>query len=165
MRKKKVARLLGFAAVLLAVVLTVFWYVGHRPIAYHNRTLRNLIGSATQIELSLVPQYGADGYLLESDPPIVLTNRSEIDRVLHCFELPWHLRASDRFHECAGHLVVRVRASSSDEYKIRYDHGKGIYPIHLEEDFPGFCDLPVESCRELNKTFNALGFSDTDLGI
>ena len=165
MKKHRIAKVSGGFAILCTVAMVVFWYVGHRPIAYHNDTLRHLIGSAVRMELSIVPQYGPDGRLLESDPPIVITDRSEIDRILRRFELPWHLRASNRFHECSGHLVVVVTMPGSQQHKIQYDHGKGLYPIYLEDSFPGFCDLPAEACNELNEIFFGLGFSSRDLGI
>ena len=103
MSKNRIAKALGLVAILCAIAGIAFWYLGHRPIAYHNESLHDLIGTANQVELSLAPQYGADGQLLDSDPPLVITGRSEIDQILRCCELPWHLRASNRFHECGGH--------------------------------------------------------------
>jgi hypothetical protein len=165
MRKKRIAKALGVFTIVCVGAVSVFWYLGHRPIDYHNSILRAAIGSATQVELSIVPKYGPDGYLLESEPPIFINDRSEIDRMLRNFELPWHLRASERFHECDGHLVVRIRMPDTTDYKIQYDHGKGIYPIYLEEDFPGFCDLSDDACADLNRYFFTLGFSRDDLGL
>ena len=164
MNKKRLVHKLFVIAIICILATVAFWYSGHRPIAYHNNHLEELIGRATRMELSLVPQYGQDGSLLESEPPVVINDRAEIDKILHHFELPWHLRASNRFHECGGHFIVRVIMQDSKEYKIRYDHGKGIYPIYSKVN-PGFCELTVQSCDELNKIFKGMGFSNRDLGI
>lgn len=164
MNKKRLVHTLGVIASIGILAIVAFWYSGHRAIAYHNDQLEDLIGHATRMELSLVPQYGLDGSLLDSDPPVVINDRAEIDKILHHFDLPWHLRASNRFHECGGHFIVRVIMLDSKEYKIQYDHGKGIYPIYSKVN-PGFCELPLQACVELNKIFKDMGFSSRDLGI
>jgi hypothetical protein len=164
MKKQSLIQTLGGIAIIGILATIAFWHSGHRPIAYHNDNLEDLIGSAIRLELSLVPKYGQDGSLLESEPPVFINDRAEIDKILQYFELPWHLRASNRFHECGGHFIVRVIMPDAREYKIRYDHGNGIYPLYSNEN-PGFCDLPVQACDELNKIFKSMGFSSRDLGI
>jgi hypothetical protein len=102
---------------LLAII--AFWYAGHRPIAYHNSQLGDSIGHATRLELSLVPTYWHDPSRIESNPKVVISDRAEIDKILHLFRIPWHQRASNQFHMCCGHFIVRVIAHDSMEYQIQ----------------------------------------------
>lgn len=159
------ARIVTIIAALGVVAFLAFAWAGHRPIAYHNACLRSAIGTATSIELSLVPQYDRAGWIIPPAPPVVVTQGAEIDRVLRHFQLPWHQRASGLFHECAGLLRVKITLPGSARHTVRYDHGNGIYSISRRDDSPGFCDLPEAACRDLNRYFHSLGYSNNDLGI
>ncbi len=165
MKKSSLIRTIASLVILAVMAALVFWYVGHRPIAYHNSTLRSLIGSASQLEVSRAPHFGADGLLVEPAAAVIITDRSEIDRILRCFELPLSRRASGLFHECGGHLVIRIKSPEGTESVIRYDHGKMFHPISKEGEYPGYCHLPVETCQELNGIFIVRGFSQRDIGF
>ena len=156
---------LGVVIALGSLALILFSYQGHRPIAYHNNLLRSAIGSATRVELTLVPQWAQDGSLRPVKPAVVVTDRSEIDRMLGDFQLPWHQRASGSFHKCAGHLKIKIVTPDSVHHSIKYDHGNGIYPISAGDDSPGFCNLPGDTCSRLNRYFFSLGFTGRDLGL
>jgi hypothetical protein len=123
------------------------------------------IGQASRVEITITPRYGPDGSELPGRPPVVITDRTEIDRMLAPFKLPLHLRASGLFHECGGHLRLRIVMPDSTEHALQYDHGNGIYPIAGGDELPGFCHLPDEACAFLNSHFGSLGFSADDLGI
>jgi hypothetical protein len=150
---------------LAAGAILAFWYSGHRPIARHNASLQAAIGKASRVEITVTPRYGEDGLELPAKPPVVITDRTEIDRMLSHFKLPLHLRATGLFHECGGHLRLRIVMPDSTEHGLRYDHGNGIYPIAKTNELPGFCHLPKNACAFLNGYFASLGYSADDLGI
>lgn len=160
-----VAKILGIAATLCIIAVASIWHIGHRPIAHHNSTLDDLIESATQVELLLVPRYEAGGMPPDSKQAHVITDRKEIEQLLSCLKLPWHLRASGKFHKCDGHLVVVITMPNSKVYEIPYDHGKSIYPISASDDSAGFCNLSPEARDKLNKLLFAKGYSSSDLGM
>ena len=165
LQRKRLARLLARMAILVAGVVLIVWYAGHRPIARHNAALESAIGQAARVEITVTPRLAQDGYLLPAEPPVVITDRSGIDRMLGHFKLPWHQRATGLFHKCAGHLRLRIVMPDSTEHLVRYDHGNGIYPIAKKDEFPGFCHLPEDACTFLNGYFRSLGYSAEDLGI
>jgi hypothetical protein len=151
--------------ILSAVSLVCYWYFGHRPIAYHNDRIRSAIGNAIALEISLVPQIGAGGEFVESKPPKRITDRSQVDKVLRGFILPWYARASGKFHECGGHLEVRIERPDSTSHLVRFDHGNGIYPIDQGDQSPGFSQLSDSACSFLVDYFVSLGYSRRDLGM
>lgn len=153
------------SAILVVGAIFAFWYSGHRPIARHNASLQAAIGNASRVEINVTPRLAQDGSLLPAEPPVVITDRTEIDRMLAPFKLPWRLRATGLTHACAGHLRLRIVMPDSTDYLVRYDHGNGIYPIARKDEFPGFSHLPEDACTFLNGYFSSLGFSADDLGI
>lgn len=165
MLRKKSFRILMSLVLLAAGGILAGWFSGHRPIARHNASLQAAIGQASRVEITVTPRLAQDGYLLPAKPPVVITDRTEIGRMLTPFKLPWHLRATGLFHKCAGHLRLRIVMSDSTEHLVRYDHGNGIYPIARKDEFQGFCHLPEDACVFLNSYFGSLGFSADDLGI
>lgn len=161
-------KLIKFILVICALsIITwlILWAIGHPPIANHNRNIKRAIGSATNLEISIVPRLTGDGTPPITKPSVFVTNRQEIDEMLSHFILPWHLRNSKRMHECDGNLVIKVTMPDSTKFSIRYDHGNGIYPIDDGDDFVGFTDLPKSACSELNKYFLSKGITHRDIGI
>lgn len=164
-QRKRLTRVLARIAILVAGGVFIVWYAGHRPIARHNASLKAAIGQASLVEITVTPRLAQDGFLLPVEPPLIISGRSDIDRMLGHFKLPWHQRASGLFHQCAGHLRLRIVMPDSSEHLVRYDHGNGIYPIARKDEFPGFCHLPEDACAFLNGYFASLGYSADDLGI
>lgn len=164
-QRKRLTRVLARIAILVSGGVLIFWYAGHRPIARHNAALESAVGQASRVEITITPRLAQDGFLLPAAPPVVISDRSDIDRMLGHFKLPWHQRATGLFHKCAGHLRLRIVMPDSTEHLVRYDHGNGIYPIAKKDDFPGFCYLPENACAFLNGYFGSLGYSAEDLGI
>lgn len=165
MKRKRLFRALALSAALAASTILFVWYSGHRPIAYHNASLQAAIGEASRVEITLTPRWGLDGREIPGKVPLIITNRSKIDQMLRHFKLPWYQRASGLSHECSGHLRLSIVMPDSTRHSIRYDHGNGIYPISMGDDFPGFCHLPDEACAFLNGYFGSLGYSHDELGI
>ncbi len=166
MNRTRIIKLLCVFFTLGISALAIFWFSGHRPLANHNSRLHSAIGHASRLELRIDPRYGPDGTsIVWSKPVVTITDRSEIDRTLRNFELPWYQRASGRFHECDGHLRITIVMPDASECLIRYDHGKGIYPISTGGDSPGFSELPLKACSKLNSYFNSIGYSNRDLGF
>ena len=161
----KLVRRLGFLLLVGLIALGVRWFVGNRPIAYHNASVRYALGEAVRIEIEVIPRLKNDGTPEEVADPIRVTSRSEMDELLRQFELPWQMVETGTFHMCSGHLNVRVFMPDSSEYLIRYDHGKGIYPIAGDEENPGFCELSEETCGSLNSYFFSKGLDRRALGI
>ena len=154
-------RIIAVMAVLAALV---FWYRGHRPIAYHNKCLRSAIGHCIRVELTLAPSFDANGVFTEHDPAKILTDREEMDQLLNHFILPLHERGSDKYHECLGHLKINVVMPNTTEYRIHYDHGDRIYPISQDSN-PGYSTLPDATRGKLNSYLQSLGFSPAELGL
>lgn len=155
----------GFLVLGAVAGLFALWLIGHRPIAYHNKTLRGAIGSATSIEISLVSPLAPDGFPLPTRGPTTISDRTEIDSFLSHFLMPVHARGTGEFHKCAGHVRILISLSNGTEHLMQYDHGIGFYPISADDDSPGFCHLHPESSEALNSYLFSLGYDDDDLGI
>jgi len=163
-RKRLLARI--GAGAILCVGATLYWYLGHRPIAFHNECIRSAIEAAVRIEVSTKRQTAApDGTAQPRAKEATVTNREEIVGMLNHLKLPWSMRASRKSHECAGHLRIKIIMPNLPNYDVQYDHGIGIYPVHAGRDNPGFCHLPEESCDYLNHYFTQLGYDKGDLGM
>ena len=165
MKKNRLIKSVGLFLLLGFFVYLFVGYLKHRPIDYHNQRLSSAISNATQVKLSLTPQLGSDGIFIERTPAITLTDRTEIDHLLSHFMLSWHQRASELFHECGGHIKIAIVMPDTSEFLIPYDHGKFIYPIHGSKYSSGYVNLPKNTCSELNRYFQALGYSLKELGI
>lgn len=161
-RAVKVWRLMAILGIALAVT---YWYVGHRPLAYHNRQLRAALASASHLEISLAPLLGPDGLFLESKPPLRITDRAEMERLLRAFALPWYVRSSRLFHECGGHIVITIYLPDSTNRIIRFDHGKMFYPIQEADEYPGYCPLSDDDRNFLVEYFLAKGYSREEMGM
>ena len=119
MLRKRSFRILMSLALLAAGAILATWFSGHRPIARHNDSLQAAIGQASRVEITVTPRLAQDGYLLPAKPPVVITDRTEIDRMLTQFKLPWHLRATGLFHECGGHLRLRIVMPDSNAHALQ----------------------------------------------
>jgi len=165
MKSARIIRSSVILAVVAAAVLGSYWYFGHRPIAYHNDKIRSAICNAIDLEISLVPQIVEGGEFVESKPPMRITDRSQVDKVLRSFILPWHAQASGKVHECSGHMMITIKMPDSTSHLVRFDHGNGIYPIDQGDESPGFSKLSDSACSYLVDYFISQGYSRRDLGM
>jgi hypothetical protein len=165
MKNQKRAVFVGSIAILAIVLTVTYWHVGHRPLAYHNKQIRAALASASHVEITLAPLLGPDGLFLESKPPLRITDRAEMDRLLRAFVVPWHVRSSGLFHECGGNVVITIYLSDSTTQIIRFDHGKMFYPIQEADQYPGACSLSDDDRNFLVEYFLAKGYSRKELGM
>jgi hypothetical protein len=163
--KKRAVYVWRLMAILGIALAATYWYVGHRPLAYHNKELRAALASASHVEITLAPLLGPDGLFLESKPPLRITDRAEMDRLLRAFALPWHARSSGLFHECGGNVVITIHRADSTTQTIRFDHGKMFYPIQEADQYPGYCPLSDDDRTFLVEYFLAKGYSQKELGM
>lgn len=165
MKNKKRAVFVRSIAILAIVLTVTYWYVGHRPLAYHNKQIRSALANASHVEISLAPHLGPDGLFRENKPMLRITDRAEMDRLLRAFVLPWHARSSGLFHECGGNVIITIHSPDSTTQIIRFDHGKMFYPIQEADQYPGACSLSADDQNFLVEYFLSKGYSREELGM
>lgn len=165
MKIARINRNLVRLAMIVAVVLGCYWYYGHRPLAYHNGQIRDAVGHALDLEISLVPQISAEGKFVESKPPMRITDRTEIDDLLRRFVFPWHARSNGLYHECCGNVFIRINMPDATSHLVRFDHGHLLHPIVQKDQYTGFSKLSDRASSSLVEYFLSKGYTREDLGM
>ena len=150
----------GVIVLLLILFAVILMYVtNYLDIAYHNECLKSALDDVTRIHIenkAIDPAMQTKSY--------TINEKEEMIWLIKRLSLKQTFSGKITTHACIGHLSINI-ITKNNNFLLSYDHGKGMYPIARKGKSPSFVYMESDICKELNKYFMSVGFSEEEIGI
>jgi hypothetical protein len=143
----------------ILIAVAPMFVTNYLDIAYNNECLQSALDDVTSIHIEnkvIDPAKKRKSY--------TINEKEEMIWLIKRLRLKQTFSGKITTHPCIGHLSINI-ITKNNIFLLSYDHGSGMYPIARKGKSPSFVDMDTDICKEINKYFMSVGFSEEEIGI